>query len=86
MSSSTQCVIAPVARYLRFARFMRPKEVGAIGFLFGLALLANSQLLLVCAGVWSIWFLLAPIAEESWLRELLGAPYEEYVLLTRRYL
>jgi protein-S-isoprenylcysteine O-methyltransferase Ste14 len=63
-----------------------PQYVGTVGALFGAALVANSWLFLLGAIIWSSWFLLAPIAEEPWLRSLLGSAYEEYASRTRRYL
>jgi len=52
----------------------------------GYALLWSSQLALVVAAIWSAWFLLAPFAEEPWLRTKLGAPYGAYTRRVRRYL
>jgi protein-S-isoprenylcysteine O-methyltransferase Ste14 len=49
-------------------------------------LVSNSELALVVWALWTLWFALAPFAEEPWLREKLGAPYEEYTKRTRRYL
>ena len=63
-----------------------PQYVVTAGGLIGAALIANSGLFLIGAIAWCSWFLLAPIAEESWLRSLLGSPYEEYLSRTRRYL
>jgi len=63
-----------------------PQYVGTVGVLLGTALLANSWLVLLGASIWSSWFVLAPIAEEPWLRSLLGNPYDEYLSRTRRYL
>ncbi len=68
----------------RFSR--NPQYVGTVGALLGFALLANSGLVLVGAIFWAAWFLLAPLAEEPWLRTLLGEDYESYLSRTRRYL
>lgn len=63
-----------------------PQYVGTIAFMLGYALLCNSTLTLVAWALWTIWFVLAPFAEEPWLREKLGAPYDEYASRVRRYL
>jgi len=63
-----------------------PQYVGGVGAFTGYALLWSSQLALVVAAIWSAWFLLAPFAEEPWLRTKLGAPYGAYTRRVRRYL
>jgi protein-S-isoprenylcysteine O-methyltransferase Ste14 len=63
-----------------------PQYVGTAGAMFGFALLVSSRLVLFGAISWSAWFLIAPLAEEPWLRALLGKPYESYLHRTRRYL
>ena len=63
-----------------------PQYVGSVVGLLGYALLCNSTLTLTVWALWTVWFLLAPFAEEPWLREKLGAPYEAYTAQVRRYL
>ena len=73
-----------VAGPYRYSR--NPQYLGAVAGLLGYALLCNSTLTLTALVLWSSWYLLAPFAEEPWLREGLGAPYEEYAAKVRRYL
>ena len=54
--------------------------------LLGYGLLCNSTLAVVAMLFWSSWYLLAPFAEEPWLRERLGDPFESYAAQVRRYL
>jgi len=68
----------------RYSR--NPQYVGSVVGLLGYALICNSALALVCWALWSAWFLLAPFAEEPWLREKLGEPYLDYTRRVRRYL
>ena len=68
----------------RYSR--NPQYVGAIGVLFGFALLCASKLGLLAAAASSIWFVTAPFAEEPWLRRHLGARYDEYARSSPRYL
>lgn len=68
----------------RYSR--NPQYVGTVGGLLGYALICNSALTLTAWALWSSWYLLAPFAEEPWLREHLGVPYEEYAARVRRYL
>lgn len=68
----------------RFSR--NPQYVGAIVFLLGLGVIFNSSLVLISTLPWIVWFILAPFAEEPWLRAELGKAYEGYLLETRRYL
>ncbi len=63
-----------------------PQYVGSVVGMLGYALLCNSTLTLIVWALWSVWFLLAPFAEEPWLREKLGAPYDAYTARVRRYL
>lgn len=63
-----------------------PQYVGTVVALVGYAVLCNSTLGLTAALLWSSWYLLAPFAEEPWLRERLGAPYTAYAARVRRYL
>ena len=68
----------------RYSR--NPQYVGTVAGLLGYGVLCNSALTLVAVLLSSSWYLLAPFAEEPWLRERLGAPYEEYAASVRRYL
>ncbi len=68
----------------RYSR--NPQYVGAVGGLFGYGLICNSALTLVAWTLWSSWYLLAPFAEEPWLRERLGAPYAAYASRVRRFI
>jgi protein-S-isoprenylcysteine O-methyltransferase Ste14 len=68
----------------RFSR--NPQYVGALLAYFGIALLCNSTEGLLGALLMTPWLLLMPFAEEPWLREKLGQPYEEYAADVRRYL
>lgn len=63
-----------------------PQYVGAVGFLLSLGMISNSSLVLISSLTWIVWFVLAPFAEEPWLRAELGKDYEGYLLKTRRYL
>lgn len=68
----------------RFSR--NPQYVGAILVLLGFATALSSSSGLIAALACSTWFALAPFAEESWLREKLGASYAAYVHSAPRYL
>lgn len=68
----------------RYSR--NPQYVGSIAAMLGYALICASELALILWGLWTIWFMLAPFAEEPWLKDKLGVPYREYVTQVRRYL
>lgn len=68
----------------RYSR--NPQYVGAIGVLLGFCLIWSSGLALLAAAVCSIWFLIAPFAEEPWLRRRLGPGYDAYLAATPRFL
>ena len=68
----------------RFSR--NPQYVGALLGFLGLGVLCNSAPGLATALLSSVWWLLLPFAEEPWLREKLGAPYEAYAARVPRYL
>jgi len=68
----------------RYSR--NPQYVGAIGVLFGFCLVWSSGLALLGAAGCSMWYLLAPFAEESWLRQRLATGYDAYLASTPRFL
>ncbi len=68
----------------RYSR--NPQYVGTIVGLLGYVLICNSVLTLIVWVLWSVWFVLAPLAEEPWLREQLGAGYREYAAKVPRFL
>lgn len=74
-------VAAGAYRYSR-----NPQYVGTIVCLLGYAVLCGSGLTLAVSGLWSCWFVLAPFAEEPWLREQIGSPYDEYAQRVPRFL
>jgi protein-S-isoprenylcysteine O-methyltransferase Ste14 len=55
-----------------------PQYIGAITSFVGYALMCNSTLVLIASGFVAVHFILMPFAEEPWLRDGLGAPYEAY--------
>jgi protein-S-isoprenylcysteine O-methyltransferase Ste14 len=67
----------------RYSR--NPQYVGTIVGLLGYAVLFDSALELVVWALWSVWFLMAPFAEEPWLREQVGPSYDEYAKEVPRY-
>jgi len=68
----------------RYSR--NPQYVGAVAGLLGYGVICNSTLALVAAAAWSTWYVVAPFAEETWLREHLGPAYAEYAARVPRYL
>jgi protein-S-isoprenylcysteine O-methyltransferase Ste14 len=50
------------------------------------SLLAGSIPTLTLAGIGIVWFLLAPLAEEPWLREEYGGEYESYCETVPRFI
>ena len=63
-----------------------PQYVGDIAMLLGYALICNSKLAWITSLLGIVWFVLAPYTEEPWLREQLGAAYEEYCSRVPRFL
>ncbi len=59
--------------------------MGTIVFLLGYAIIFNSGLTLVIWFLWSAWFVMAPFAEEPWLRERIGTSYDEYASEVPRF-
>lgn len=66
----------------RYSR--NPQYVGAIVCFLGYAIACNSSLTFAGWALWSAWFLMAPFAEEPWLRDKLGRPYEAYMAIWPR--
>jgi protein-S-isoprenylcysteine O-methyltransferase Ste14 len=67
----------------RYSR--NPQYVGTIACLLGYAIACSSGLTSVAWLLWSAWFVLAPFAEEPWLRERLGPAYDEYARQVPRF-
>ena len=68
----------------RYSR--NPQYVGAVLGFLGLALLFDSAPGLAASALGTVWFVLLPFAEEPWLRDKLGAPYEAYAARVPRFL
>lgn len=62
-----------------------PQYVGDIVMLLGWAIVFNSLQAGLLCGLGIAWFLLAPRAEEPWLREQYGEPYERYTREVPRF-
>lgn len=60
----------------RYSR--NPQYVGYVVVLGGGAILAGSWMTAILAAAGIVWFLLAPFAEEPWLRAQYGDAYETY--------
>ena len=68
-------------------RFTRnPQYLGDIVVFVGVCVIANSLLLWITHLLTGVWFLIAPLVEESWLEEQYGASYLEYRRRVRRFL
>ena len=67
----------------RFSR--NPQYVGFILGLGGWALMVSSTRVAAACLVGAAAIILAPYAEETWLREKLGEPYEHYRQITPRF-
>ena len=63
-----------------------PQYVGAMFGYVSVAILCNSAPGFATALLASVWMALIPFSEEPWLRETLGAQYEEYAARVPRYL
>ena len=68
----------------RYSR--NPQYVGYIAVVVGYALLCNSGLSLAAAGLAALSVSLGPVAEESWLRERMGARFDAYASIVPRFL
>ncbi len=73
-----------VAGPYRFTR--NPQYVGDALLFAGMAIIANSQVVLVTHMLTALVLLLAPFAEEPWLKEQYGEEYEAYKRAVPRYL
>jgi protein-S-isoprenylcysteine O-methyltransferase Ste14 len=68
----------------RFSR--NPQYASSITGLIGLALCANSYLMLPLAVLMSAAYVLMALVEEAWLEQHYGAPYRDYCSRTSRFL
>lgn len=68
----------------RFSR--NPQYVGDILAVVGFAIVANSRLLWIAAGLAVVALVLGPFAEEAWLDERYGEEYAAYRRRTPRFL
>lgn len=68
-------------------RFTRnPQYVGDIVLFLGLSIVANSELVWITSALFALWFIIAPLSEEVWLKEEYGEEYEQYRRNTPRFL
>lgn len=68
-------------------RFTRnPQYVGDIAMVLGWMLLTAAPLVFLVGAAAIIVLLIAPLAEEPWLRKTYGPPYEQYCKRVRRFL
>ncbi len=68
----------------RYSR--NPQYVAYTAVVVGYAILCNSGLSLAAASLAALSFFLGPFAEESWLRERMGARFEAYASKVPRFL
>lgn len=69
-----------------YAMSRNPQYTGSMIVYVGLAFLFDSAPGLTGALLSCAWFVLLPFVEEPWLREKLGAPYDEYCRHVPRFL
>ena len=68
-------------------RFTRnPQYVGDTVLFVGLSIVANSQLLWITHALLTLWFIIAPLSEEVWLKEQYGEEYGRYRREAPRFL
>ncbi len=68
-------------------RFTRnPQYVGDTVLFLGLSIIANSQLLWITHALLTLWFIIALLSEEVWLKEQYGDEYERYRREAPRFL
>ena len=63
-----------------------PQYVADIGMLVGFAVLANSIFAWITSLLGMVWFVLAPLTEEPWLRDRFGVEYDLYMNRVPRFL
>ena len=63
-----------------------PMYIADITHVLGWTLFFNNAYTWLIAIPWCTWFLLAPLAEEPWLKEQYGKPYEDYLKAVPRFL
>jgi len=63
-----------------------PQYVGDIFLFLGVCIVANSEVVWITHLLTALLFLLAPFAEEPWLQDEYGEPYETYHRRVPRYL
>ncbi len=62
-----------------------PQYLGDVLMMIGIILVTDSVMALVTGILAILWFLLAPLAEEPWLREQFGDKYEQYCRKVPRF-
>lgn len=70
--------------WYRFSR--NPQYVGYILATVGYILWTDAILVIPLAGIYLLWWFVFPFAEEPWLREQYGEPYEQYAQRVPRYI
>lgn len=63
-----------------------PQYVGDIAIIIGYIFLSNSKMVLIVGILAILWFILAPFAEEPWLRNQLGDAYGKYLTEAPRFI
>ena len=63
-----------------------PQYLGDIAIIVGYAILCNSLFVYITGLLGILWFVLAPYAEEPWLRHKYGQAYERYTSRVPRFL
>lgn len=63
-----------------------PQYVGDIAIIIGYIFLSNSNMVLIVGILGILWFILAPFAEEPWLRNQLGDEYDKYLTEVPRFI
>lgn len=63
-----------------------PQYVGDICIIIGYIIFTNSKLAAITGLLGVFWFLLAPFAEEAWLKDRFGEEFEEYLEKVPRFL
>lgn len=70
--------------WYRFSR--NPQYIGYIMATIGYPLWTDALLVVPLAAIYLLWWFLLPLAEEPWLREQYGEPYERYAQRVPRYI